>query len=120
MKRALLAALPLLAAVFVTVALLFVDGTTLASAASKAIYVKPLANPTATPVSNSKLGGIPFASPQPACTAGAAGQYKDVNGCIYVCSGGKVSIVARSLSNTCAYPTTGATTTPTPTVTATP
>ena len=78
------------------------------------------AQPTATPQADTKGRGFVAVSPQPACTAGAAFDYTDSNGCIYVCSGGKVSILARSLSNTCAYPTTGATATPTPTVTATP
>lgn len=64
--------------------------------------------------------GIPFVSPQPACTAGTAGSYRDSNGCIYDCAGGKVTVRTRPLNNTCAYPTTGATLTPTPTVTATP
>lgn len=117
--RRIVAVAPLVLAVVLMVVPLFC--TSGAHAASKRVLVggsKP--NPTPTPQPNTKMNGVAFVSPQPACTAGQAGTYTDANGCLYSCTGGKVSIVARALSNTCAYPTTGATATPTPTVTATP
>lgn len=78
------------------------------------------AAPTRTPKPDTKAAGYPFMSPQPACTAGTANSYRDANGCIYDCAGGKTTVRTRPLNNTCAYPTTGPTLTPTPTVTATP
>lgn len=118
MKRYTGVELPLLLAALALIVALLVP--TNGGAASKAVFVKPVANPTNTPQPNGKQMGIPFVSPQPACTGALSGSYRDANGCIYDCAGGKVTVRTRPLSNACAYPTTGATLTPTPTVTATP
>lgn len=78
------------------------------------------AAPTNTPRPDLYGNGYPEPSPVPSCVAGGAFSYKDANGCVYVCSGGKTTIISRAISGVCAQPTTGATATPTPTVTATP
>lgn len=106
---------------FVAAFVLAFGAVAASQAANTKVTIGPNAAPaaTATPKANALFKAVPIVSPQPACTAGLAGEYADANGCIYLCSGGKVSIDARSLSNTCAYPTTGPTASPTPTATGT-
>lgn len=73
-------------------------------------------------VDPAKFFGMPQPSAAPSCVAGSGGYYQDPNGCQYACAGAKSVILARPLSNSCAFSTTGPTATisPTPTVTVTP
>src|SRR5882672_5178971 len=85
----------------------------------------PQKNPTPTPQPDAKvILGLPEPSAAPTCGLNRAGFYGDRNGCVYVCAGGKTSVVSNSSTGPCAFATNAnvptATPTPIPTATATP
>lgn len=70
-------------------------------------------NPTATPQSDIAAGlGLPRPTTAPSCALGEAKLFADQNGCSYLCSTGRVSILGVVTGITCLFPTPQPTATP--------